>query len=114
MIQDFILFSCNEQSFHYQYFQKNFNSHFALYNYKSLMEGGSIDDVERSRTNGSLCRDYVRDYVAFVSVESPSSQIILTSKDKRIFYYDQLGKVGTDSPWINGLGSGSLVWGSQV
>ena len=100
--------TCNQQSFHYQHFQKNFDSYFAQYSYKSLMEGGSIDDVERSLTNGSLCRDYVRDYVAFVSVESPISQIILTSKDRRIFFYDLLGKVGMAS---HGLDCDPLVWG---
>ena len=44
----------------------------------------------KSFANGTLCQEYVESYVAYVSVESPTSAGILTNKDKRIFFYDGL------------------------
>ena len=36
----------------------------------------------------------MRNFVAFVSVEGPSTKIIATNRDRRIFFYDQLGTFG--------------------
>ena len=47
-----------------------------------------------SFTNGSLCKDYARNYVSFVRVDSPISKILFTKKDRRIYFYDQLGTFG--------------------
>ena len=85
---------CNEGGFHHQYFQKNYRKHFAFHNYKTLVNGGSIPDLRTSLNNGSLCKEYMRNFVAFVSVEGPSTKIIATNRDRRIFFYDQLGTFG--------------------
>ena len=85
---------CHSKGFLVQHFEKNFNRHFAFKRYQILVEGGSISDMVTSFTNGSLCRDYARNYVSFVRVESPISKILLTKKDRRIYFYDQLGTFG--------------------
>ena len=72
--------TCSEDSFLGLNFKHNFQKYFAFHNYKTLVEEGSIPDLVSSYLNGSLCFDYVRKYVAFVDVNSPSSQIILTKR----------------------------------
>ena len=85
---------CFYKGFLVQHFEKNFNKHFAFKRYQILVEGGSISDLVTSFTNGSLCKDYARNYVSFVRVESPISKILFTKKDRRIYFYDQLGTFG--------------------
>ena len=72
--------------------------HFSFLNYKALVEGRIegrvIDDIATSFSNGSMCQDYIRDFVALVSVEGPTSGVILTNRDKRIFVYDQIAAIG--------------------
>ena len=86
---------CNYKGFLIQHFEKNFNRHFAFKRYQILVDGsGSISDLVNSFTNGSLCKDYTRNYVSLVRVESPISKILSTTKDRRIYFYDQLGTFG--------------------
>ena len=83
------------KSFLVEHFEKNFNKHFAFKRYQILVDNsGSISDLVTSFTNGSLCKDYVMNYVSFVRVESPISKILFTKKDRRIYFYDQLGTFG--------------------
>ena len=86
--------TCKPGGFNHHHFTKAFSKHFAFQAYKTLVEGGYVPDVRTSFHNGSLCQDYVKNYVSFVSVESPSSRIISTHKDRRIFFYNQLSTVG--------------------
>ena len=86
--------TCKPGGFHHHHFEKAFPKHFAFQAYKTLVEGGYVPDVKTSFYNGSLCQDYVKKYVSFVSVESPSSRIISTYKDRRIFFYNQLSTFG--------------------
>ena len=85
---------CQQGSFHDQHFRHNFQRHFAFHNYMTLIEERSTPDLTLSYKNGSLCEDYVRNYVGFVNVYSPSSYIIVTERDKAVFFYDQLGVIG--------------------
>merc|ERR1712079_546803 len=85
---------CYYKGFLVQHFEKNFNKHFAFKKYQILIDGGSISDLMTSFNNGSLCKEYVRNYVSFVRVESPISKILFTKKDRRIYFYDQLGTFG--------------------
>ena len=86
--------TCKPGGFHHHHFEKAFPKHFAFQAYKTLVEGGYVPDVRTSFDNGSLCQEYVKNYVSFVSVESPSSRIISTHKDRRIFFYNQLSTFG--------------------
>ena len=101
---EFILFSsrtpldlntvCGFGNFHQKHFQDNFKKHFAFLNYRTLIENGSIPDLATSLANDSLCKSYVQNYVAFVSVQGGMTRIILTHRERRIFFYDQLGIIG--------------------
>ena len=86
--------TCRAGSFYHEHFRKNFHSYFAFHSYKTLIENNTIPNIPESFGNGSLCMDYVRNYVSFVSVESPSTGVIITNNDRRIFFYDQLGTFG--------------------
>ena len=86
--------TCNGRGFHNYHFKQTLRKHFAFYNYKTLVEGGSIPELGKSYNNGSLCREYVKNYGAFVSVEGGNTRIIVTNRDRRIFFYDQLGTFG--------------------
>ena len=82
---------CFDDTFHGHYFKRNFQKHFAFHNYKALVENGSIPDLVTSFANGSLCKDYIRNYAALVTINSPSSKIIITKRDKSTFFYDRIG-----------------------
>ena len=45
-------------------------------------------------SNGTFCREYFENYVAFVTVDGPSSAVILTERDKSLFFYDVLSTLG--------------------
>ena len=85
---------CSGKSFHNQHFRKAFRKHFSFLNYKALIDGEFIDTVGNSFSNGSMCEDYIRDFVALVSVEGPTSAVILTERDNRIFLIDQIAAIG--------------------
>ena len=44
--------------------------------------------------NGTFCREYFQNYVAFVTVDGPTSAVILTKRDKSLFFYDILCTLG--------------------
>ena len=45
-------------------------------------------------SNGTFCREYFENYVAFVTVDGPSSAVILTERDKSLYFYDVLSTLG--------------------
>ena len=53
-----------------------------------------MTDVQRTFANGSLCQQFVQDYVSFVSIESPVSRIILTEKEKVLTFSGVVGTIG--------------------
>ena len=85
---------CRKGSFHDEQFKHNFQQHFVFHNYKTLVQGGHIPDLEKSYKNGSLCEEYVKTFVGFVDVYSPTAFVILTKRDKAVFFYDKLGTIG--------------------
>ena len=95
--------ACQFGSFHLQHFVHAFGNHFSFQSYKALIEGKSINDLAKSFANGTLCQEYLESYVAYVSVESPTSAGILTNKDKRIFFYDGLSTVGAHYALFTGM-----------
>ena len=86
--------ACSGRNFHNQLFKQAFRQHFSFLNYQALVEGRFMEDIATSFSNGSMCQDYMRDYVALVSVEGPTSAVILTNRDKSIFFTDQVAAVG--------------------
>ena len=74
--------------------QHNFQQYFAFHNYKTLVQGENIPDLIKSYKNGSLCEEYVKNYLGFVNVYGPTPYVIVTKRDKAVFFYDQIGTIG--------------------
>lgn len=86
--------TCKPGGFHYQYFENAITKHFAFEAYKMLVEGVPIDDIKTSFTNGSICQNYVTTYGALVTIESPSTRIISTHRDRRVYFTTKIGTIG--------------------
>ena len=86
--------TCHKGSFQDKQFKHNFQQHFAFHNYKTLVQGELIPDLAKSYENGSLCEEYMKNYVGFLNVYSPTSHVILTNRDKAVFFYDKIGTIG--------------------
>ena len=85
---------CTENSLIYQHFEHSLRQEFILKSYQTLVEGGSIPDIAEGFSNGSLCRNYVLNYLSLVTVESPTSSLIMSKREKRITFYDKLSAIG--------------------
>ena len=85
---------CRDGTYFAKFFKKHFQSIFAFKHYKALIQGQSIRDLKISLSNGSACIDYIRKYVSFVSVESPTESVFKSQLDKRVYFIDQLGVIG--------------------
>ena len=77
---------CSENEFHGLAFNHHFQRHFAFHNYKLLVENGTVPD---DQTVQSICPEYIRKYVALLTVESPTKEAILTHRDKALFFFDK-------------------------
>ena len=87
--------ACHPTSFLYKHFEHNFRQHYAFLNYKILVKDGIVPpDMAYGLSNGTFCREYFENYVAFVTVDGPSSAVILTERDKSFFFYDILSTLG--------------------
>ena len=58
------------------------------------IEGKSQPDLYTSFKNGSLCKDYLRNFAALVSVESPTDTVIRSERVIRLSFFDKLSQVG--------------------
>ena len=85
---------CKEGHMIYEQIDQTFGKHFAFESYRALVEGGSIPNLAASYANGSLCKSFVKNYLSFVSVESPSTSVISSRREKRFSFFDQLGTIG--------------------
>jgi hypothetical protein len=45
-------------------------------------------------SNGTFCQEYFESYVAFITVDGPSSAVILTEREASFFLYDVLSTLG--------------------
>ena len=97
--------ACHPTSFLYKHFEHNFRQHYAFLNYKILVKDGIVPpDMTYGLSNGTFCREYFENYVAFVTVYSPLSAITLTERNKSLFlsrpgssasfFYDILSTLG--------------------
>ena len=73
------------------------------------MEKGSLPELAKQFRNGSLCKEYVRNYVSFVSVESPTTSVIKSKREKRISFNDQLGTIGGTLGLFTGMSLLSII-----
>ena len=73
--------------------------------YKSLVEVGVLPDRGEAYKNGSLCRNFINNYISFVTVESPTSSTIKSKREKRVSFNDQLGTIGGTLGLFTGMTS---------
>ena len=92
-----------------EHFEYWFSKHFAFEAYETLVDGGSLPDLESSLLNGTLCQNYVKNFLAFVSVSSPTTSVIKTVRDKRFTFFDQLRTVGGTLGLFTGMSVLSMV-----
>ena len=85
---------CKDNTYFDKFFKQNFQKIFAFEQYRILVQEQRIPDIAASLSNGSLCMDYLRRYVSFVSVESPTTSVSISKLEKRLSFYDQLGIIG--------------------
>ena len=100
---------CELGTFMSQHIEHSFSKHFAFEAYETLVEGGSLPDLQNSFTNGSLCKNYVRNFVSFVSVSSPTTSVMKTVRDKRFTFNDQLGTIGGTLGLFTGMSVLSMI-----
>ena len=87
--------ACHPTSFLYKHFEHDFRKRYAFLNYKIFVKDGIVPpDMSYGISNGTFCREYFESYVAFVTVDGPSSAAILTERDKNLFFYDVLSTLG--------------------
>ena len=87
--------ACRPTSYLYKHFEHNFRKHFAFRNYKILVKEGIVPPyMSYGLSNGTFCMEYFQNYVAFVTVDGPSSAVILTERDKSLYFYDILSTLG--------------------
>ena len=100
---------CKEGNSFHQYFMKTYKQHFAFQSYKTLVDGKCLPDLAMSLSNGSLCKDYVAKYVAFVGIDSPSRSVMSLKRDKKYSFNDKLGTIGGTLGLILGVSLTSIV-----
>ena len=86
---------CKEGSFFKKHLIRSFRQHFVFKNYETLVTGdGQIPDLQASMANGSLCYQFIEEFIAMVSVESPTSTVAKSAREPRVTFMDQLGTIG--------------------
>ena len=101
--------TCKYGNFMNQHLEHSFSKHFAFEAYETLVEGGSLPDLQKSFTNGSLCQNYVKKFVTFVSISSPTTSVMRTVRDKRFTFNDQLGTIGGTLGLFTGMSVLSMI-----
>ena len=87
--------ACRPTSYLYKHFEHNLKKHFAFLNYKILVKDGIVPpDMSIGLSNGTYCIEYFQNYVAFVTIDCPSSAVILTERDKSLTFYVVLSTLG--------------------
>ena len=101
---------CRRGSFLDTHFIHASSQHFAFENYKALISGeGTIPDLGASLENGSLCRSYVAEYIAIVTVESPTNTVTKSARETRVTFIDQLGTIGGTLGLFTGISILSMI-----
>ena len=85
---------CINNAYHDAFFKQNFYRMFAFESYQMLVQGQNPSDLSISLSNGSFCTKYIRKYIAFTTVESPTKTVSKSHRDQNKFFIDKLGTIG--------------------
>ena len=101
---------CRKGSFLDKSLEYTFSQHFAFQNYITLVEEGSLPDLITSFSNGSLCMDFVSNFISFVTIESPTSSVIRSKRESyTVSFNDQMGTIGGTLGLFTGMSVLSFV-----
>jgi uncharacterized membrane protein len=101
---------CRKGSFLDKSLEYTFSQHFAFQNYITLVEQGSLPDLITSFSNGSLCMDFVSNFISFVTIESPTSSVIRSKRESyTVSFNDQMGTIGGTLGLFTGMSVLSFV-----
>ena len=102
--------ACKRNSYFEKHFVHSSRQYFTFEIYRSLIEGdGQIPDLQKNMANGSLCRNFISNFVALVSVESPTDSITKSAREIRVTLIDQIGTVGGTLGLFTGMSILSMV-----
>ena len=76
--------------------------YYVFESYKALING-RIPDFKTGINNGSFCQDFVKRYVAQVSVGSSTSSVTKSLRSPRVTFIDQLGIIGGNLGLFTGM-----------
>ena len=85
---------CKAGVYFESFLKQRFAQFFAFERYRHLVEEKSILDLVSSLSNGTLCMNFVRNYVALVTVETPTKSVTKSMRDIRASFIDILGTIG--------------------
>jgi hypothetical protein len=114
LIKSYLPINTDEVCRRGRFFDKHFtlasSQHFAFENYKALISGeGIIPDLGASLENGSMCKSFVAEYIAIVSVESPTNTVTKSAREPRVTFIDQLGTIGGTLGLFTGISILSMI-----
>jgi hypothetical protein len=102
--------ACKRNSYFEKHFVHSSKQYFTFEIYRSLIEGGGqVPDLQTNLANGSLCRNFISNFVALVSVESPTDSITKSAREIRVTLIDQIGTVGGTLGLFTGMSILSMV-----
>ena len=102
--------ACKRNSYFEKHFVHSSRQYFTFEIYRSLIEGdGQVPDLQTNLANGSLCRNFISNFVALVSVESPTDSITKSAREIRVTLIDQIGTVGGTLGLFTGMSILSMV-----
>ena len=100
---------CKYNNFFDRFIKQNFQRLFAFESYEMLLNGEKPSQLTASLLNGTLCMKYIRKYVSFISVESPTKSVTKSHRDQRSFFIDKLGIIGGTLAIWTGMSVLSMV-----
>ena len=100
---------CKYNTFFDRFMKQNFQRLFAFESYQMLLNGEEPSQLAASLSNGTLCMNYIRKYVSFISVESPTKSVTKSHRDQSSFFIDKLGIIGGNLAIWTGMSVLSMV-----
>ena len=101
---------CKKGRFLDQHLESTFSQQFAFDGYKTLVEGGSLPELVKSFANGSLCKEFVENFIAFVSIESTTTSVVNSKRESyTVSFNDQMGTIGGTLGLFTGMSLLSFV-----
>ena len=93
---------CGKDGLFHDHLTQATRQHYVFENYKALVEG-RIPEFKNGLKNGSYCHDFVKNYLAEISVGSSTSSVTKSVRSPRATFIDQLGIIGGNLGLFTGM-----------